>query len=89
MIAYKWPALTGLLVLLSIPACRLAPVEPAGPEVIQMIKIGDEMGYYEYLMEKPKASTADGARITSLLLGAYPWNKSLDEIKAHLLKKGW
>ena len=93
MIANKWPALVGLLMFLFIlmillgPACQLAPIEPVGPDVTKMISIGDELGYFESLSQKPRASTADGARIAWLLLGEYPWNKSLDEIKTYLLER--
>lgn len=76
----------GLLGLCS--ACRLAPVPPDPPEVARAVRFGDSFAYFEYLKEKPRASTADGARLTLLLLEDPAWSKDRGALKKRLLAHG-
>ena len=74
--------------LLLCPACRLAPVPPDPPEVDQAVRFGDSFSYFDYLKTKPRASTADGARLTLLLLGDSAWCRDRDTLKKRLLAQG-
>lgn len=76
-----------LPVLLSATGCRFMPLRPVRTLESPAVQMGDEMAYYEYLLNKPRASTADGARVTALMIGEYPWNKELDEIRQLLLER--
>ena len=69
-------------------ACRLAPVPPDPPEVDRAVRFGDDFSYFDYLKTKPRASTADGARLTLLLLGDPAWCKDRDVLKERLLARG-
>jgi hypothetical protein len=75
--------------LLCTPACDtigLKPiVEDSGEE---FVKLGQEMEYYEYLREKPRASTADGARLIALMAGLSPWYREPKDLKDLLLDHG-
>lgn len=76
-----------LPVLLSAIGCRFMPLRPVRTPDSPAAQMGDEMAYYEYLLNKTRASTADGARITALLIGEFPWNNDLKEIRRLLLER--
>jgi len=83
-----------LPLLFLVPACRQIQLKPIESEPHLSVKLGDEFEYYDYLRSKPRASTADGARLLALTYGKYPWSKEMKALKEILLeqkviKKEW
>lgn len=76
--------LAGLILTCSCSNYHLKPIEGGAPPAI---KLADEFIYYDYLKEKPRASTADAARIFCLIYNKYPWTMSGEEMKKVLLDK--
>lgn len=74
--------------LLSFGACDLLHLKPiVNDSGEQYVKLGQELEYYEYLKEKPRASTGDGARMVALMVDQSPWYTDLQELKSLLLEK--
>ena len=80
--------LLGLLLLALAPACELT-LKAVDTPPFEGIALEDEMGYYAYLMTKPRATTADGARITALMKGDAPWTWDCTRLKAYMVENGY
>ncbi len=76
--------LSFLLLSSSCIQVELKPINDSGEKYAVN---GDELEYFEYLETKPRASTADGARLTALLLGQSPWYMNIEELRRFLIDK--
>jgi hypothetical protein len=69
-------------------ACELLELKPIWSESGEVyVNLGQEMEYYSYLAEKPRASMGDGVRLVSLLLERSPWYTDLADLRVFLLEK--